>query len=97
MINWNCFEYNHGFNVEPDYRSLMIPQNFRDNSDSDLIGELNLIQNENLREILPNYSNIFAKYKYDVGKINIVSQRVLLKSGPTISLWPYRTSHLEEK
>lgn len=49
MTNQDSFENDHDFNVQHDYRIFMTPQNFLDNSDSNLSRKLHLIQSENFR------------------------------------------------
>lgn len=79
---------NHANNSLMSNENSLDPYDFNDN--------LNLISNENLREILRNYEHIFAKHKYDVGNIRIELQRIRLKSDLPISLRPYRTSQKEQ-
>lgn len=70
---------------------------FRDNSDTNLIWEVNFIKKKNLSKIIRNYCDSFEKHKYDVCKINIEPQCVLLKYELTKYLRLYRTPPSEKK
>lgn len=53
--------------------------------------------NNSLPALLSNYTCIFSKNKYDVGRINMEPQRIHLTSDLPISLRAYRTSPKEEE
>lgn len=58
-----------------------------------------VFSNENcqLNGLLKKYTKIFAKDKYDIGRINVEPQRIRLTSDLPICLRPYRTSPKEEE
>ncbi|GFV06651.1 retrovirus-related Pol polyprotein from transposon opus [Trichonephila clavipes] len=52
---------------------------------------------EDLTQLLDKFQTIFSQNKYDVGCINLESQRIHLMSDLPISLRPYRNSQQESK
>ena len=50
-----------------------------------------------INEILNEYNDIFATSKFDIGRVNIEPQRVILTSDMPISLRPYRVSPKQEQ
>ncbi|GFV43612.1 retrovirus-related Pol polyprotein from transposon 17.6 [Trichonephila clavipes] len=77
--------------------TYVTPPHSQISEDQNVLPQIVIENRCELREILSHYDSIFSKDKYDVGRLRVEPQRIILKSDLPVHLRPYRTSPIQEK